>query len=714
MSGITRGWVRADWARRHHAKWVAAIEGGVGRTRRPRSAIAFGPVLIYVAGPLFSEAERAWLDVLAARLRGEGFDCFVPHENFSELKELTPGEVFRVDAAGVRGANVLLAWLDGPVVDDGTACEIGMFAELVASGDPRYRGIVGIVTDLRLQRRRGNAVGDGMNLFVIGAIEANGRVCWSVDEAVDALRELAAGSRLAALDEPLALGCTTSRTPPPSVGRASKPMRASRLARERRARAARADRVDRPPGSSCAGGAERTSRYGKLDRAGEPRLLALARLAHVEHLRVRVGVEQARELRHGDGLRRLGPAARRRRSRAARTARPRGAAAPPRRPRPPERACTTSGSPGSSTNAARVANEPPSSATLIAPATWPATKSSTGRASSTVASPGPSSSRSGGRAATHGPRFSATQRSVVGGRGVVSDADSLDERAPRRRAGRGSVSLLAADRRRVLVAHVRAAERARDVAGIDDRRVGQLGQPAQRVPQVGGALARLDREVGPRRLADEHRVAGQHELAADDERAVLGPVAGRVPHDDLDRADADRPGRRRAHRTGTRAARAGGSRRARRARARSGRGPRGGRRACASRARARSARRPSRRGVEVRLDRERGVDHDRLARVGVADEVGAAAEVVVDELAEEHARNLTGSDFPAAALGPASGRPSHAWIRIAAMAADEPSETDEPQERLAVSSGSTPTTRGGNLHEEPGCVRPENELVASS
>jgi nucleoside 2-deoxyribosyltransferase len=147
-------------------------------------------VLIYVAGPLFSEAERAWLDELAARLRAEGFDCFVPHENFSALKELTPTEVFRVDAAGVRSAEVLLAWLDGPVVDDGTACEIGMFAELVASGDPRYRGVVGLVTDLRLQRRRGNALGDGMNLFVIGAIEACGRVCWSVDEAIEALRAL--------------------------------------------------------------------------------------------------------------------------------------------------------------------------------------------------------------------------------------------------------------------------------------------------------------------------------------------------------------------------------------------------------------------------------------------------------------------------------------------------------------------------------------------
>jgi len=148
-------------------------------------------VRIYVAGPLFAEAERAWLDRLAERLRAEGFECFVPHENFGELTDLTPAEVFRVDAAGVRDANVLLAWLDGPSIDDGTACEVGLFAELVRSDGDRYRGIVGLVTDLRLERRRGRAVGDGMNLFVIGAIEAHGRICWSVDEAVEALRSLA-------------------------------------------------------------------------------------------------------------------------------------------------------------------------------------------------------------------------------------------------------------------------------------------------------------------------------------------------------------------------------------------------------------------------------------------------------------------------------------------------------------------------------------------
>ncbi len=145
---------------------------------------------IYIAGPLFSQAERDWLDGLAAAVRAKGLECFVPHEHFDEIAELTPEEIYRVDGAGLRGSNALLAWLDGPMIDDGTAAEIGAFAELVRGGDPRYRGIVGLVTDLRLQRRRGKAPGDGMNLFVTGAIAAAGRICWSVPEAVEALRAL--------------------------------------------------------------------------------------------------------------------------------------------------------------------------------------------------------------------------------------------------------------------------------------------------------------------------------------------------------------------------------------------------------------------------------------------------------------------------------------------------------------------------------------------
>jgi hypothetical protein len=80
------------------------------------------------------------------------------------------------------------------MVDDGTAAEIGAFAELARLDGDVHLGIVGLVTDLRLARRRDAAVGDGMNLFVVGAIESCGRICWSVDDAVDALRELAGPS----------------------------------------------------------------------------------------------------------------------------------------------------------------------------------------------------------------------------------------------------------------------------------------------------------------------------------------------------------------------------------------------------------------------------------------------------------------------------------------------------------------------------------------
>jgi len=148
-------------------------------------------VRIYVAGPLFSEAERAWLDDLAARLRAEGHDCFVPHENFPQLADVTVDQVFGIDAGGLRSANALVAWLDGPMIDDGTACEIGMFAELCRSGGAQYRGIVGIATDLRLERRRdAGVVGGGTNLFVAGAVLSCGRIVHSIRDALAALGEL--------------------------------------------------------------------------------------------------------------------------------------------------------------------------------------------------------------------------------------------------------------------------------------------------------------------------------------------------------------------------------------------------------------------------------------------------------------------------------------------------------------------------------------------
>ena len=144
---------------------------------------------IYVAGPLFSEAERSWLDALSGRLRAEGFECFVPHEHFDEAPVPTAAAIYRIDADGLRSSDALVAWLDGPMVDDGTACEVGMFAQLCAAG--AGRGIVGIATDLRLERRREREVpGGGLNLFVAGAIESCGTIVHDVEAAVEALQRL--------------------------------------------------------------------------------------------------------------------------------------------------------------------------------------------------------------------------------------------------------------------------------------------------------------------------------------------------------------------------------------------------------------------------------------------------------------------------------------------------------------------------------------------
>jgi len=144
---------------------------------------------VYLAGPLFTKAERDYLESLAARIRGLDIECFVPHLESRGLAEQTPAGVFEKDyGKGLLAANAVVAWLDGPIVDDGTACEVGVFYGLMQQGEPWRKGILGLATDLRLQRRRPYLGSGGINLFVSGVIEAAGRVCWSEEEVLAGLR----------------------------------------------------------------------------------------------------------------------------------------------------------------------------------------------------------------------------------------------------------------------------------------------------------------------------------------------------------------------------------------------------------------------------------------------------------------------------------------------------------------------------------------------
>ena len=78
---------------------------------------------IYLAGPLFTTAEREFNLRLTQRLRQAGHEVFLPQE--SEQRTMTAREIFAGDVAGIDWAEVVVANMDGPDPDSGTCWECG-------------------------------------------------------------------------------------------------------------------------------------------------------------------------------------------------------------------------------------------------------------------------------------------------------------------------------------------------------------------------------------------------------------------------------------------------------------------------------------------------------------------------------------------------------------------------------------------------------------
>jgi nucleoside 2-deoxyribosyltransferase len=77
---------------------------------------------LYFAGPLFSSAEREWNAAIAAALRAAGHEVFLPQEQ--EPERDAPG-IFAGDVGGLDWADALVAIMEGPDPDSGTAWEVG-------------------------------------------------------------------------------------------------------------------------------------------------------------------------------------------------------------------------------------------------------------------------------------------------------------------------------------------------------------------------------------------------------------------------------------------------------------------------------------------------------------------------------------------------------------------------------------------------------------
>ena len=213
------------------------------------------------------------------------------------------------------------------------------------------------------------------------------------------------------------------------------------------------------------------------------------------------------------------------------------------------------------------------------------------------------------------------------------------------------------------------------MAGEDLDAVAELDEPAQAVEEAFGSLVRLDREVRPARVADEERVAGEDEprlvaarAVGHREAAVLGAVARRVDRAQDDRADLDlRPVLERLVRERRLRLAVDADRDAVLEREPSVTGDVVG--VGVRLEHADEADAPALRLRQHRLDEVRRVDDDRDALVLVADEIAGAAQVVVQELREEHGATLP----PASAMypkappaGPPRARPARAPRRAAA------------------------------------------------
>jgi nucleoside 2-deoxyribosyltransferase len=111
---------------------------------------------IYLSGPLFSRAEIAWGERVKRFLEDKmnGIQVVWPHELV--FCQATAEQIFQANLQALKECDIMVAMLDGPQVDDGTAWEIGCFF----SANKR---VFGLRTDIR---RAGETDASRVNLMI--------------------------------------------------------------------------------------------------------------------------------------------------------------------------------------------------------------------------------------------------------------------------------------------------------------------------------------------------------------------------------------------------------------------------------------------------------------------------------------------------------------------------------------------------------------------
>lgn len=100
---------------------------------------------VYIAGPLFTPAERRYLEELAAEVEAAGFPTYLPHRDggLASADRRDTRALYDADIRALDRCGAIVAVLNGTDVDSGTAFEIGYG---VARGLP----VLGLYEDIRV------------------------------------------------------------------------------------------------------------------------------------------------------------------------------------------------------------------------------------------------------------------------------------------------------------------------------------------------------------------------------------------------------------------------------------------------------------------------------------------------------------------------------------------------------------------------------------
>jgi hypothetical protein len=153
---------------------------------------------IYMAGAMFTEADKQYNLGLAARLREQGFDVYCPNEsepiNDKSRTDVTGRTIYEYDISELEASNVVLLQVSE---DSGSNWEAGYMDALAKHVDPnRWYGVIGMATDIRLdsapnpaQAGVDNQAGY-LNPLVVGGLQKSLGIFRTADAAIARLVEI--------------------------------------------------------------------------------------------------------------------------------------------------------------------------------------------------------------------------------------------------------------------------------------------------------------------------------------------------------------------------------------------------------------------------------------------------------------------------------------------------------------------------------------------